>query len=331
MVEGRVIYVVFIYYNPTTNIMKEIRGRLHTPKNIEQLPVGSLEYAYDKLKIIQEHLKNYPSFAYLHPKPASCDFLFIRPEGSMNNDYIAIVKVDGIISKDKITSYMRPSPTPGHFSNVKDDPYEKAFLLSKVLFVNINAAFVTKIDGSPFKAVNDMSQARALIEDDVYQQLIRKSEEIPEPMLSDEFNLIDNEEKVRVKLEPFLKENRKNQVDSMFDNLSKISNIPNKKEVTTISYERDARLSLILKEKYDYTCQVCGTKIKLLNSLYYVESHHLQPLSDNGKDCLSNMISVCPNCHVRFHRGVIEWDFEHKVLLDKIDGISSELKVNHHL
>ena len=311
--------------------MKEIEGRLHTPKNFGLLPVSNSEFAYNILKIVQEHLKNSPLLAYLHPNPARCDYLFIRPEGPLDNDYIAIVKIKGIIPKEEIDQGTRPPVSDGYFDPIEDVDCEKAFLFSNVVFININSDSVTKLDGSPFKAVNDMSQAKTIIEEEVYQQLTKKLENIPEPLFSNEFNLIENEEKIKAKLEPFPKEDKKNKVDSMFDELSRVSNSSNKKEVTTSSYERDARLSYILKEKYDYTCQVCGTRIELPDGICYIEPHHIIPLSEGGKDCLSNMISVCPNCHIRFQRGAIEWDFKNIVLMDKINNNNLNLKVNFHL
>lgn len=304
--------------------MKEIEGRLHTP--------GVLKDAHKKIKIAQNHLMNNPAMAYLHPFPRKCDYLFIRPKGPLSNPYFAIIKIDGIISKDKITPSMRPPVTgDGLYSRIEDVQYDNAFLFSNVTFIDISPDSVRKLDGSLLTNVNDMTRAKIKIEDDVFQQLTKKLDKKIEPLFSDEINLIKNEEKIKAKLEPFFKEDKKKKVDSMFDELLPVSNSSIKKEVTTSSYERDARLSLILKEKYSYTCQVCGIKVELLNNENYLEAHHIIPLSERGEDALKNMIAVCPNCHIRFDNGAITWNFLTKKLIDNIRDKETELKINYHL
>jgi 5-methylcytosine-specific restriction protein A len=55
-----------------------------------------------------------------------------------------------------------------------------------------------------------------------------------------------------------------------------------------------------LKKLYNYTCQLCETRLEIKNQQYYCEVHHIVPLGKpyNGKDSLDNMLCVCPNCHV---------------------------------
>ena len=55
-----------------------------------------------------------------------------------------------------------------------------------------------------------------------------------------------------------------------------------------------------IKKMYNYTCQICGTRISIHNDKYYSEVHHIIPLGipHNGSDSIDNMICVCPNDHV---------------------------------
>lgn len=64
--------------------------------------------------------------------------------------------------------------------------------------------------------------------------------------------------------------------------------------------QRKLRLVLALKKLYDNKCQICGTKLKISNTRSYSEVHHIRPLGEphNGPDKSSNMLVVCPNCHV---------------------------------
>jgi 5-methylcytosine-specific restriction endonuclease McrA len=36
---------------------------------------------------------------------------------------------------------------------------------------------------------------------------------------------------------------------------------------------------------------------------YYLEVHHIIPLSENGEDSVDNAIALCPNCHRQEHYG----------------------------
>ncbi|MFH1584487.1 MAG: HNH endonuclease [Actinomycetota bacterium] len=149
------------------------------------------------------------------------------------------------------------------------------------------------------------------------------------PLFSDEQNACSNEEKIKVRMASLIRDAK--QVDLLFRELLSESFLPIKKEVTTTSYKRDVRFPWILKEKYNYTCQVCGINIKLPNNKKYIESHHIIPLSEGGKDTLLNMISVCPNCHKKFHLEAIKWDFDRQILIDNVNNILLNLKINHHL
>ncbi len=78
------------------------------------------------------------------------------------------------------------------------------------------------------------------------------------------------------------------------------------REVNIIN--RNKNLVLKLKTLYDNTCQVCNTKLKLADNLFYSEVHHIKSLGDphNGPDTVTNMIVVCPNCHVLLDFKAIE-------------------------
>lgn len=74
-----------------------------------------------------------------------------------------------------------------------------------------------------------------------------------------------------------------------------------------------------IKQLYNKTCQLCGTRIVIGENKYYSEVHHIIPLGKphNGLDVIENMMCVCPNCH-------IELDFKAIPLSKNI------LKLNRH-
>lgn len=64
---------------------------------------------------------------------------------------------------------------------------------------------------------------------------------------------------------------------------------------------RNGGLVQQIKAVHGHRCQVCGTTLELRPGIFYSEGHHLKPLGTphNGPDVKENIISVCPNCHVR--------------------------------
>ena len=64
-----------------------------------------------------------------------------------------------------------------------------------------------------------------------------------------------------------------------------------------IVYSRDPRLPKKCKERDDYTCQACDTKI-FINGKYIIEAHHINPLPNGIRTTvLDDLVSLCPNCH----------------------------------
>jgi predicted restriction endonuclease len=78
---------------------------------------------------------------------------------------------------------------------------------------------------------------------------------------------------------------------------------------------RDTRLAAHIKQRYEYTCQVCRRSLLLPDNRRYAEAHHLHPIGAPhfGPDTSGNIIVVCPNHHVLFDRGAIS------VLPDTLD------------
>jgi len=81
-----------------------------------------------------------------------------------------------------------------------------------------------------------------------------------------------------------------------FDNLKKTATVTRK----SMLRERGFRQAII--EAYDFTCALCGMKIKSPDSLYWeVEAAHIVPHRYHGKDDVWNGLSLC-----RFHH----WAFD---------------------
>jgi putative restriction endonuclease len=90
---------------------------------------------------------------------------------------------------------------------------------------------------------------------------------------------------------------------------------------TTIVAERLIRNPLLaqrLKKTYDWTCQMCGTRIESPSGPY-AEAAHIKPLGrpDDGPDVEENMLCLCPNHHKLLDSGGVvvdeAWNIFHLV------------------
>ena len=77
-------------------------------------------------------------------------------------------------------------------------------------------------------------------------------------------------------------------------------------EITVQRIVRDTKLGREIKALYDYKCQICGAKLDLKEGAY-AEAAHIKPLGrpHNGPDTKDNLLCLCPNDHVLFHRRAI--------------------------
>jgi len=81
---------------------------------------------------------------------------------------------------------------------------------------------------------------------------------------------------------------------------------PERRQVTTTRVVRDTDKSRRVKQLYDYTCQICGTRLDTPAGPY-AEGAHIKPLGipHSGPDIESNILCLCPNHHVLFDDGAI--------------------------
>jgi putative restriction endonuclease len=83
---------------------------------------------------------------------------------------------------------------------------------------------------------------------------------------------------------------------------------------------RNTAITEWVKELYDFTCQICGTRLETPAGPY-AEGAHVRPMGrpHDGPDSVDNVICLCPNHHVLFDRGVIGIDRD-RVFVDRVSG-----------
>lgn len=85
---------------------------------------------------------------------------------------------------------------------------------------------------------------------------------------------------------------------------------------------RDTKISKLVKELYNYKCQVCGFIIELPSGDRYAEGAHIKPLGKphNGPDDIQNILCLCPNHHLMFDRYTIAVNPETLELAGEVSG-----------
>jgi putative restriction endonuclease len=66
---------------------------------------------------------------------------------------------------------------------------------------------------------------------------------------------------------------------------------------------------------YNYSCCISGMKIAATTSVSMVDACHIIPFNESFDDTITNGISLCPNLHRAFDRGLISIDDHYKVII----------------
>lgn len=99
-----------------------------------------------------------------------------------------------------------------------------------------------------------------------------------------------------------------------------------KKESTSTVYERSSEVRNYVLSRSKGNCEWCGEAgFKTSSGSLYLETHHIQPLSENGSDTVDNVIALCPNHHREAHYGV-EQDNLKKAMLERLIMLNKALQ-----
>lgn len=95
---------------------------------------------------------------------------------------------------------------------------------------------------------------------------------------------------------------------------------------------RNTAVAAGVKKLYEDTCQICGLRLETPGGAYS-EAAHVRPLGTPhaGPDALSNMLCLCPNCHVLFDNHALTVNDEGTVLKLGIEVGKLFVKKQHAL
>jgi hypothetical protein len=98
-------------------------------------------------------------------------------------------------------------------------------------------------------------------------------------------------------------------------------NAPGRKARTSYSIQRSTEVAKWVKQTYDNTCQVCGTRLQTPTGATS-DAAHIQALGSphDGPDVIENILCLCPNHHRTFDAGA--WTLSDQLIV--IDCISGE-------
>lgn len=66
---------------------------------------------------------------------------------------------------------------------------------------------------------------------------------------------------------------------------------------------------------YNYTCCISGLRVASMSGTSMIDACHIRPFSESHDDTISNGISLCPNLHRAFDRGLITISNNYHVLV----------------
>lgn len=69
---------------------------------------------------------------------------------------------------------------------------------------------------------------------------------------------------------------------------------------------------------YNNTCCISGLKIDSKLSFSMIDACHIRPFSESHDDTITNGISLCPNLHRAFDRGIISISNDYKVMVSPL-------------
>lgn len=93
---------------------------------------------------------------------------------------------------------------------------------------------------------------------------------------------------------------------------------PSSRRTISQTYERNPYVTEYAKRRAKGICELCEQEapFKTKQNEPYLETHHIEWLSNGGADTIENTVALCPNCHKKMH--VVD-DPQDKAKLVKVD------------
>lgn len=105
------------------------------------------------------------------------------------------------------------------------------------------------------------------------------------------------------------------------------SRTPETRNINTVQYVRNESVAELAKRIAKGICQLCGEIIPFndKDGSPYLETHHIDWLSEGGSDTIENTAALCPNCHAKMH--VVDDKEDREYLKNLIKNIISNIDI----
>lgn len=102
------------------------------------------------------------------------------------------------------------------------------------------------------------------------------------------------------------------------------SQVVSQREAVSTVYIRNVYVSEHAKRRANGYCQLCEQASPFLNKegKPYLETHHIEWISQGGSDTIDNTVALCPNCHRKMH--VLNDEEDKQYLLNKVNNESND-------
>ncbi len=81
---------------------------------------------------------------------------------------------------------------------------------------------------------------------------------------------------------------------------------------------RSAVFKRVVPRVYNYTCCISGMRLISTTPVQMVDACHIVPFAESHDDTIANGISLCPNLHRAFDRGLLRIDEEYRVRVSDV-------------
>jgi 5-methylcytosine-specific restriction endonuclease McrA len=127
--------------------------------------------------------------------------------------------------------------------------------------------------------------------------------------------IVDEREYLQVlqdKVEEAKKLSRENRLKKLLESPER----PERISIISIGFKRNSLVIAEVIKRANGICELCkkaGPFIKLKDEIPFLEVHHIEPLSEGGKDIVKNAVGLCPNCHREAHYGMNNQEIRKKL------------------
>ncbi len=127
----------------------------------------------------------------------------------------------------------------------------------------------------PLKVIDDAGKA-AIIDEKILRSNYEKKERIAQKLSNDDL--------------------KKRAEESQSEKIST-------RKTVSQTYERNPFVSEFAKRRANGICQLCDKPAPFINKKGegFLETHHIDWLSNGGADTIRNTVALCPNCHRKMH------------------------------